>query len=168
MVSTKEVVEIKEKKTRKWTAEETNLFCSILADLVAKFMLALEWKALKKVATKEVFEAILEELKTTFMEEPFKTLNEKSLKGKESLNLDIKKLHRKYNNLKQQWKNGYGFTGAQDPTWYHILNPVLSNTNEGMDWICSNPADILLSNFFRQEKENKEVGIFFLSTFYQP
>ena len=35
------------------------------------------------------------------MEEPLKALNEKSLKGKESLNLDIKKLHRKYNNLKQ-------------------------------------------------------------------
>ena len=86
----------------KWTAEETNLFCSILADLVTKFMLILERKAVKKVATKEVFEAITEELKTAFIEEPFKTLNEKSLKGKESLNLDIKKLHRKYNNLKQQ------------------------------------------------------------------
>ena len=33
------------------------------------------------------------------MEEPFKTLNEKSLKGKESLNLDIKKLTKKYHNL---------------------------------------------------------------------
>ena len=152
----------------KWTAEETNLFCSILADLVTKFMLILERKAVKKVATKEVFEAITEELKTAFIEEPFKTLNEKSLKGKESLNLDIKKLHRKYNNLKQQWKNDSGLTKAQDPTWFHILNPVSSNTNEGMDGIWSNPADTLLSNFFRQEEENKEVGVFFLSAFYQP
>ena len=32
-----------------------------------------------------IFEAILEELKTALVEEPFKTLNEKSLKGKESL-----------------------------------------------------------------------------------
>ena len=47
------------------------------------FMLILERKALKKVAAKEVFEAILEELKTDFMEELFKTLSEKSLKGKE-------------------------------------------------------------------------------------
>ena len=152
----------------KWTSEETNLFCSILADLVTKFMLILERKAVKKVATKEVFEAITEELKTAFIEEPFKTLNEKSLKGKESLNLDIKKLHRKYNNLKQQWKNDSGLTKAQDPTWFHILNPVSSNTNEGMDGIWSNPADTLLSNFFRQEEENKEVGVFFLSAFYQP
>ena len=152
----------------KWTAEETNLFCSILADPVTKFMLILERKAVKKVTTKEVFEAITEELKTAFIEEPFKTLNEKSLKGKESLNLDIKKLHRKYNNLKQQWKNDSGLTKAQDPTWFHILNPVSSNTNEGMDGIWSNPADTLLSNFFRQEEENKEVGVFFLSAFYQP
>ena len=35
------------------------------------------------------------------MEELFKNVNEKSLKGKESLNLDIKKLERKHNNLKQ-------------------------------------------------------------------
>ena len=53
-------------------------------------MLTLEQKALKKDVTKEVFEVILEELKTVFMEEPFKSLNEKSLISKESLNLDIK------------------------------------------------------------------------------
>ena len=35
------------------------------------------------------------------MEEPFKTLREKSLKRKESLNLDTKMLQKKYNNLKQ-------------------------------------------------------------------
>ena len=40
-------------------------------------MLTLERRALKKAATKEAFEAILEELKTAFMEKPFKTLNEK-------------------------------------------------------------------------------------------
>ena len=35
--------------------------------------------------SRQLFEAILEELKTTFVEEPHKTLNEKSLKYKESL-----------------------------------------------------------------------------------
>ena len=34
------------------------------------------------------------------MEKPFKPLNEKSLKGKELLDLDLKKLKRKYSNLK--------------------------------------------------------------------
>ena len=46
-------------------------------------MLVLERKAFKKAATKEVFQAILEELETDFMEEQFKTLNENSLKCKE-------------------------------------------------------------------------------------
>ena len=90
-MSVKEPVEVMEKKTtRNWTAEETNLFCSILADPVTKFMVTLERKALKKAATKEVFEIILEDLKTVFMEERFKTLNENLLKGKESVNLDMK------------------------------------------------------------------------------
>ena len=53
VVSVKEVVEVIEKKaTRNWTAEETNLFCSILLDPVTTFMLTLERKALKKAATK--------------------------------------------------------------------------------------------------------------------
>ena len=90
VVSVKDVVEVMDKKTtRNWICK-TNLFCSILADPVTKLMLTLEQKALKKAATKEVFEAILEELKTAFMEKPFKSLNEKSLIGKESLSLDIK------------------------------------------------------------------------------
>ena len=38
------------------------------------------------------------------------------------------------------------------------FEPVLSKPNEGMDGICSNPVDALLSNFFRrEEEENKEV-----------
>ena len=100
MVSVKEVVEVMEKKTtRNWTAEESKLFCSILADPGTMFMLTLERKALIKAVTKE--DAILEELKTAFMGEQFKTLKEKSLKGKKSFNLDIKKLQKKYDNLKQ-------------------------------------------------------------------
>ena len=74
----KEVVEVMEKKTtRNSTAQETNFF----------FLLTLERKILKRAATKEVFDAILKQLKTAFMEESFKTLNEKSLQCKESLNL---------------------------------------------------------------------------------
>ena len=50
MVHVKEVVEVMEKKTtRKWTVEETNLFCSLLAEPVTKFMLTLEQKTLKKL-----------------------------------------------------------------------------------------------------------------------
>ena len=41
--------------SRNWTAEETTLFCKILADI--KFH-ALDKKALRKASTKEVFEDI--------------------------------------------------------------------------------------------------------------
>ena len=54
-------------------------------------------------------------------------------------------------------KNGSDLTEAQDPTRFQNLNPVLSDTNEGMDGICSNLVDTSLSDFFRQEEENKEV-----------
>ena len=67
MVSVKEVVEVMGKKTtRNWTVEQTSLFCSILTDPVTKFVLTLEQKTLKKAVTKEVFDAILEKLKTAF------------------------------------------------------------------------------------------------------
>ena len=42
---------------------------------------------------------------------------------------------------------------------------MLSDTNEGMDDIFSNPADTSLGDFFRQEEENKEFGILFLECF---
>ena len=60
--------------------------------------------------------------------------------------------------VEKQEKNCSCLAGAQDPTWFQILNPVLSDTNEGINGICSNSADTLLSNFFLQEEEeNKEV-----------
>ena len=44
-----EILKVMEKKTRRnWTAEQTNLFCSILADPVTKFIFTLERKALRK------------------------------------------------------------------------------------------------------------------------
>ena len=145
-MSVKEVVEVMDKKTmRNWTAEGTDLFCSIFLDLVIKFMLTLERKVLKKAATKEVFEAILEELKTTSMEDHSKLWRESCWKVKSH-----------WKEIERQ-KNGSGLTGTQDQTWYQILNPVLRDTNQGMDGICSNTADASLSDFFRQEEKNKEV-----------
>ena len=61
--------------------------------------------------------------------------------------------------VEKQEKNCSCLARAQDLKWFQILNPVLSDTNEGMNGICSNSADTLLSDFFRQEEEeeNKEV-----------
>ena len=61
-------------------------------------------KSAKKVTTEVVFEEVLEELKNSFQEEPFKGLHRKALKKKKTseLWLDVKKLPVKYNNIKQQ------------------------------------------------------------------
>ena len=56
------------------------------------------------MTTEVVFEEVLEELKNSFQEEPFKGLHRKALKKKKTseLWLDVKKLPVKYNNIKQQ------------------------------------------------------------------
>ena len=61
-------------------------------------------KSAKKVTTEVVFEEVLEELKNSFQEEPFKDLDGEALKKKKTSELwpDVKKLPVKYNNIKQQ------------------------------------------------------------------
>ena len=54
-------------------------------------------------------------------------------------------------------KNGSGFAGAQDPTWFRILNRVLSDTNEGIDGVCSNLADTSLNDFFGKKKRIRKL-----------
>ena len=94
------------KGVKNWTLIETIQFCSILADPVNRFMLILQRKALNKVSTAVVFEKVLEELKKSFQEEVFKSLKREVLKKKKTseLQLDVKKLQVKYNNIKQQWR----------------------------------------------------------------
>ena len=68
--------------SRNWTADETNMFCEILIDPINNFMvITLEKKALKKSSTKEVFEAVAEEMREALKEEPFKSRNAKNFKG---------------------------------------------------------------------------------------
>ena len=57
--------------------------------------------------------------------------------------------------VERQEKIGSGLAGAQDLTWFQVLNP--SDTNEVINGICSNHADTSLSDYFRLEEEgNKE------------
>ena len=149
----------KKSSTRNWSLEETNLFCSVLVDPLTNFMVTLEQKALKKSSTKEVFESILEELNKALDEEPFKTSKIRKEKGK--LSIDVKKLQIKYNNIKQQWrkikdkkKNGSGLAAADDPEWFKIVNPVLADTNQGFNAICSTPADTSLNALFNSSPQD--------------
>ena len=78
------------KEARNWTSIEISQFCSILADPLNQFMMALEKKELKKVSTKVVFEEVLEELKKSFLEESLKSLNGEALKKKKTELRDAK------------------------------------------------------------------------------
>ena len=72
----------KENSQRKWTSDETNLFCEILADPVNNFMQTLERKALKKASRKEVFEDIALDFNSGFQDQSFLENNDKHFKGK--------------------------------------------------------------------------------------
>ena len=118
--------------SRNWTNDETNLFCKILADPVNNFMATLEKKVLKKASTKEVFKVIAAEFSQELKNDDFKFINQKHFNGKRvetELAFDLKRLQRKYNNIKQHWqklsdrrKNGSGLTTANEPEWCKIVD----------------------------------------------
>ena len=145
---------------RNWTNEETVLFCQILTDPVCNYLETLEKKALKKSSTKEVFESILEDFQKSLQNHEFIERNGNnfsSKKKKSEIVFDVKRLQQKYNNLKQKWrqrsdqkKNGSGLASSEDPEWYTILDPVLTDTNTGLDVICSDPAE---TSFVKNQNE---------------
>ena len=146
--------------SRNWTSEETNLFCEILVNPSNNFMETLEKKALKKASTTEVFECIAQEFKSGLEDPGFIVKNEKNFKGKKLLpviNLDIKRLQSKYNNLKQKWrklkdlkKSGSGLAGEEDPEWYKIISPILADSNKGLEELCSDPSETSFYNEYFQ------------------
>ena len=82
-------------KTRNWTDTETEELCRILADPLNNYVSTLEEKALKKAPTREVFSAMLDEVKEAFFRPEFDEANAINFSVKKpysSLELDIKKL----------------------------------------------------------------------------
>ena len=73
------------KSSRNWTKAETNLFCEIPVDPINHFMQTLEQKALKKASAKEVYDAIVAEMKEAMKAEPFESRNAAYLKNKGDL-----------------------------------------------------------------------------------
>ena len=55
----------KEQPSHKWTSDETNLFCEILADLANNFMETFIERGAKKAFSSEVFDSLLLNLKKT-------------------------------------------------------------------------------------------------------
>ena len=108
-------------------------------------------------------------MKEAMKPEPFESRNAACRKNKGDLvllDVDHKRLRTKCNNIKQQWrqisdskKNGSGLAGRNDPEWFIIVNPVLSDTNGGINAVCSGPLDTSLvdTNMDEFNSEN-EVG----------
>ena len=63
------------KSSRNWTKVETNLFCKILIDPINNFMKTLQWKALIKTLTKEVYGLIAAGMRRAMKAEPFLSRN---------------------------------------------------------------------------------------------
>ena len=54
----------------------------------------------------------------------------------------------KYNNIKSDWrkindrrKNGSGKSPENEPLWFGIINPILCDTNKGLEEVVSNPSE---------------------------
>ena len=141
----------KNRDGRNWTKDETNIFCRVLADPINNFVSTLEKRALKKASTKEVFEDILAEFKANLETEEFNETNMCNFSVRKPftpLIIDIKKLQAKYNNLKSEWrkaidrkKNGSGKSPENEPTWFNIINPILADSNKGLEDVVSNPSE---------------------------
>ena len=132
---------------RKWTTDETNLFCEVIADPVNNFMRTLEKKALKKASTAEVFESIRKVYINALANPSFQKINAKNFKGRKknnTLSVDVKRLQVKYNNLKQNWRKiteakryRSAVSDDQDPAWYKFMTPLLTNYKERSDLLKS-------------------------------
>ncbi|XP_028406170.1 uncharacterized protein LOC114528693 [Dendronephthya gigantea] len=139
----------KKRETRgpKWNSFELKLFALVLADDENDFALTLESLALKKSANIHVFESIKKEfdekLRTQTLATTETTQNEteqpsKSRKKEKRKTIDtsIPKLRAKYKWMKDKWKqytdrakSGSGKASFDEPEWFHIIDPILSETN---------------------------------------
>lgn len=129
------------KKSRNWTETELKYFCIVLADEETNYAHQLDSLALKKSANKAIFEEVKAKLEEHFKSEDFKREMEqeqckrKSKYKDEALNLSSDKLRAKFKWIKDQWKlltdrvkKASGKAPIKEPAWYHIINPILSDT----------------------------------------
>ena len=128
----------------------------------------LETKALKKAPTREVFPLSLQVLNEALTEEGFAIKNSSNYNEKKpfkDLNLDFKKLQSKYSNIKTNWKkysdrqkNGSGLEPEKLAKWLNIVNPVLSDKNQGLDNITSCPEYTSILNAAEDRIDGKKVA----------
>ena len=136
---------MKESRGRKWSEDELKEFASVLADDRTEFALTLETLALKKSANVHIFEAIKKELDACLQAKT--TTSSKKGKAKE-IDTSVVKLRAKYKWLKEQWrkytdraKSGSGKSAIDEPEWFNIMNPILSETHTELK-VATKAADI--------------------------
>ena len=136
---------MKESRGRKWSEDELKEFASVLADDRTEFALTLETLALKKSANVHIFEAIKKELDARLQAKT--TTSSKKRKAKE-IDTSVVKLRAKYKWLKEQWrkytdraKSGSGKSAIDEPEWFNIMNPILSETHTELK-VATKAADI--------------------------
>ena len=100
-------------------------------------------------------------------------MNGETLKKKKTseLQLDVKKLQVKYNNiqqrrkLKDRQKHGSGLAPTKYPDWFKIINPVLSDTNQTIDNICSHPKDLSMITEYDGDDDGDKAASEYEETF---
>lgn len=137
-------VNAKETRGRKWSLAELKLFATVLVDDKNDFALSLETLALKKSANLHIFENIKKEFDTRLKLET-ETVQEKSIDTSAS------KLRAKYKWMKDKWRNytdraksGTGKAAKNEPEWFHIIDPIFSETNAKLK-LASEANDLLSS-----------------------
>ena len=140
----------KESRSRKWSEGELKVFSFVLADGRTEFASTLETLALKKSAIVHIFEAIKKELDARLQTENSLSSFKKG-KGN-AIDTSVVKLRAKYKWLKEQWrkyrdraKNGSGKAAKDEPEWFHIIDPIFSETHTGLK-VATKAADILESD----------------------
>ena len=105
-------------------------------------------RGFKKASKIEAFDLIVVKFKEGLENVQFKEReNLKAKKNEIELVLEAKPFQIKYDNLKQQWrkitdkKTSSRLAFTEDPEWFKVINPILIDTNKGLDSVYSEISD---------------------------
>ena len=160
----------KEVRGARWSLSQLKLFATVLADDQTDFAFTLESLALKKSANLHVFESIKKEFDSRLSKQQAAELTKqpeepaisKPKKKEKSIDTSIVKLRAKYKWIKDKWrqytdraKSGSGKAALNEPEWFHIINPIFSETNAKLK-VATQANDLVSSE--NEEDSDGESG----------
>jgi hypothetical protein len=150
----------KELRGARWSLSQLNLFASVLADDQNDFAFTLESLALKKSANIHVFESIKKEFDSRLHSQAETEQPDSSKKQEKSIDTSVLKLRAKYKWMKDKWrhytdraKSGSGKAAINEPEWFHIIDPIFSETNTKLK-VTTKANDLMSSE--NEEDSNDE------------